>query len=158
MKSDQGLESVIDAKELVDKINVNADFEKDILVRPRIVKRQFSYESEDEAVHSGKDSFEVNCFFVLLDRAIASLKERFELMENHSESFKFLYDIPSSPKSLNEEDLKKACKHFQTVLSDGEDCDINGDYLFDELQIFAPMLPPRSNPCITKTWLCGHVP
>ncbi|KAG5883420.1 hypothetical protein JTB14_005631 [Gonioctena quinquepunctata] len=29
-------------------------------------------------------------------------------MENHSERFKFLYDIPSLPKSLNEEDLKKA--------------------------------------------------
>ncbi|KAG5882056.1 hypothetical protein JTB14_007718 [Gonioctena quinquepunctata] len=127
MRSDQGLDSVIDAKELAEKINVTANFEKEILVRPRKVRRQFFYESGDEAVSSGKYLFKVNCFFVLLDRAITSQKEIFELMENHSESFKLLYDIPTLPKSLNEEDLKKACKHLQTVLS------VEGNYDVDRM-------------------------
>lgn len=153
MRSEEGLNSVItDAKELAEKIDVAGDFEQEKTVRPRRVKKQFSYESEDEAASSGKDLFKVNFFFVVLDRAISSLKERFELMENHSEGFKFLYDIASLGKAWSESELKKACKHLETVLSggDGDDkpkeYDINGDELFDELQIFGPMLPPRSHP------------
>nr|XP_016852320.1 PREDICTED: zinc finger MYM-type protein 1-like [Anolis carolinensis] len=143
----EGLNSVItDAKELAGKIDATSDFEKEPLPRPRKVSRQFSYESKDEAVHSGKDSFKVNFFFVVLDTAISSLEERFELMDNHSESFKFLYDISSLGKCLNDKELKNACQHLQTVLTDGEDHDVNGDNLYDELQILANMLPPRSLP------------
>uniref|UniRef100_A0A803SRA8 TTF-type domain-containing protein n=1 Tax=Anolis carolinensis TaxID=28377 RepID=A0A803SRA8_ANOCA len=164
MRSDQGLNSVIiDAKELAEKIDVAADFEKELPARPRNVNRQISYESKDEAVHSDKDSFKVNFFFVVLDTAISLLKERFELMENHSKNFKFLYDISSLGKSLNETELKNACQHLQTVLSDGEDCDVNGDDLFDELQIFAHLLPPGSHPAealsfITKRGLVATFP
>ncbi|XP_062829405.1 zinc finger MYM-type protein 1-like [Anolis carolinensis] len=180
MRSDEGLNSVIkDAKELAEKIDVAADFEKETLVGPRKVNNEsedeaaHSSESEDEAAHSSKsedeavhssesedetarsdkDSFKVNFFFVVLDTAISSLKERCELMENHSESFKFLYDISRLGKSLNETELKNDCQHLQTVLSDGEDCDVNGDDLFDELQIFAPMLPPGSNPAEALSFL-----
>ncbi|XP_062829387.1 uncharacterized protein LOC100558310 [Anolis carolinensis] len=210
MRSDEGLNGVIkDAKELAEKIDVAADFEKETLVGPRKVNNEsedeaahssesedeaarssesedeaahssesedeaahssesedeaahssesedeaaHSSESEDEAVHSDKESFKVNFFFVVLDTAISSLKERLELMENHSESFKFLYDISRLGKSLNETELKNDCQHLQTVLSDGEDCDVNGDDLFDELQIFAPMLPPGSNPAEALSFL-----
>nr|XP_016850957.1 PREDICTED: zinc finger MYM-type protein 1-like [Anolis carolinensis] len=147
MRSEDGLNSVItDAKELAGKIDATSDFEKEPLPRPRKVSRQFSYESKDETVHSGKDSFKVNFFFVVLDTAISSLEERFELMDNHSESFKFLYDISSLGKCLNDKELKNACQHLQTVLTDGEDHDVNGDNLYDELQILANMLPPRSLP------------
>lgn len=147
MRSDQGLNSVIiDAKELAEKINVPAEFEKEHQVRPRKVKKQFTYESADEAVNYGMDAFKVNFFFVVLDRAISSIQERFELMETHSSSFNFLYDIPSLDKSVNDTDLKTACKHLQTILSDGEDCDVNGTDLFDELRVFSPMLPSGSHP------------
>ncbi|XP_016847832.1 zinc finger MYM-type protein 1-like [Anolis carolinensis] len=147
MRSEEGLNNVItDAKELAKKIDAAADFEKEPLSRSRKVKRQFSYESKDEAVLSGKESFKVNFFFVVLDTAISSLKERFELMDNHSESFKFLYDISSLGKSLKETELKIACQHLQTVLTDGEDHDVNGDDLYDELQILPNMLPPGSPP------------
>ncbi|XP_016850373.2 uncharacterized protein LOC100552400 [Anolis carolinensis] len=138
MRSEEGLNSVItDAKELAGKIDATSDFEKEPLPRLRKVSRQFSYESKDEAVHSGKDSFKVNFFFVVLDTAISSLEERFELMDNHSESFKFLYDISNLGKCLNDKELKNACQHLQTVLTDGEDHDVNGDNLYDELQILA---------------------
>nr|XP_016854909.1 PREDICTED: zinc finger MYM-type protein 1-like [Anolis carolinensis] len=199
MRSDEGLNSVIkDAKELAEKIDVAADFEKETLVQPRKVNESedeaahsnesedeaahssksedeaahssesedeaahssesedeaaHSNESEDEAVHSDKDFFKVNFFFVVLDTAISLLKERCELMENHSESFKFLFDISRLGKSLNETELKNDCQHLQTALSDGEDCDVNGDDLFDELQIFAPMLPPGSNPAEALSFL-----
>lgn len=54
MISDQGLNSIIlDAKELEEKIKTVADFEKE-RYNQRQIKEQFSYDSEDEVVHSGK--------------------------------------------------------------------------------------------------------
>nr|XP_016851220.1 PREDICTED: uncharacterized protein LOC107983214 [Anolis carolinensis] len=147
MRSEEGLNSIItDAKELAEKIDATANFEKEQEPRPRKVNRQFSYESKDEAVHSGKDSFKVNFFFAVLDTAISSLKERFQLMDNHSGSFKFLYDISNLGKCLKENDLKYACQRLETVLTDGEDHDVNGGDLYKELQILANMLPPGSLP------------
>ncbi|XP_008113471.1 zinc finger MYM-type protein 1-like [Anolis carolinensis] len=147
MRSEEGLNSIItDAKELAEKIDATADFENEQEARPRKVSRQFSYECKDEAVHSGKESFKVNFFFVVLDTAISSLKERFQLMDNHSGSFKFLYDISSLGKCWNEKELKYACQRLETVLTDGEDHDVNAGDLYTELQLLADMLPPGSLP------------
>lgn len=146
MRSDEGLNNVITgANELAEKVGVAAEFEKETQVRPRKTKRQFSYEIKDEPVPAGRTSFKVNFFFVVLDTAISSLKERFELMENHSKSFKFLYDI-GNLQTWDRKELKDACTHLHNVLSDGEECDINGVELFEELQIFAPMLPSGRSP------------
>ncbi|KAK2711480.1 hypothetical protein QYM36_012593 [Artemia franciscana] len=68
----------------------------------------------------------------LLDSVISSLKERFELMENHSGSFKFLYHIQSLQNFVDKEELKKSFKHLQIVLSEGENCNVNCDELFEE--------------------------
>lgn len=148
MRSDDGFNSVItDAKELAEKIGVIADFEKEVQVRPRKVKRQFSYESDDQPIVNldSKKSFKVNFFNVILDTAIASLKERFELMENHSKVFEFLYNI-NSLRTWKQEKLKTACTNLQTTLTVGEDQDVDGKDLFNELQILAPMLPSGSSP------------
>ena len=59
-------------------------------------------------VQAGRTSFKVNFFFVVLDTAISSIKERFELMENHSKSFKFLYDI-GNLQTWDRKELKDAC-------------------------------------------------
>lgn len=49
MRSDDGFNSIItDARELAEKIGVITDFEKEVQVYPRKVKRQFSYESDDQ--------------------------------------------------------------------------------------------------------------
>lgn len=143
MRSDEGLNSIIiDATELAEKIGVFLlNFKKETEVRPRKTKRQFSYESEDEPIQAGMASFKVKFFFVVLDTAISSLKERFELMENHSKSFSFLYDI-NNLQTWDKKNLKDACTQLHSVLTDGKECDINGVELFDELEIFAPMLLP----------------
>lgn len=82
MRSENGLGSVItDAKELADKLGIRQEFTDEVMVRPRKTKRQFSYESHDEPVKSGKESFKVNFFFIVLDTAINSITERFGQME-----------------------------------------------------------------------------
>lgn len=153
MRSEEGLNSVIvDARELAEKINLEPNFEKESLVRPRKIRKQFSYESEDESANcSAKDSFKTNFFYVVLDTAISSLEERFQVMKSHSDSFKILYDIGGL--KLDDEDLKKACKDLETVLSVGDDHDINGDDLYQELQIFSSMLPIGTQPAKALTYL-----
>lgn len=59
------------------KIKVDADFDKETLVCPRKVRKQFSYESEVEATCSDKNSFKVNFYFVVPNTAIVSLKEKY---------------------------------------------------------------------------------
>lgn len=58
MRSENGLSSVItDAKELADKLGISPEFTDEVLVRPRKMKKQFSYEGKDEPVKSGRESF-----------------------------------------------------------------------------------------------------
>ncbi|KAK2723813.1 hypothetical protein QYM36_002232 [Artemia franciscana] len=121
-------------------------------VHRRKIKR-FSYEEKDESVNSGKQSFKINFFFVMLNTAISSLEEGFELMDNHRESFKFIYDIQSLQNFADKEELNKACKHLQIVLSVGEDCNVNNNELFEELQIFAEMLPSKSLPAHALSYI-----
>ncbi|KAJ8886178.1 hypothetical protein PR048_012387 [Dryococelus australis] len=112
MRCDGGVDSIVTyGKKLADKISVAPEFGKEIQVRPRNIKRRFSYEGEDEPIEVGKTSFQVDFFNAVLDA-------------NH---------------------LKKACTGLQIVLSDLEECDLNGNYLFDELQIYAPILSHRSS-------------
>ena len=82
---------------------------------------------EDKTTNSGEHSFKVNFFFIVLDTVISSLKKIFELTENYSESFEFLFDIQSMQNFADKEKLKKSCKHLRIIVSEGEDCNVNGN-------------------------------
>ena len=77
-------------------------------------------------------------------------------MENHSESFDFLYDIQSLHNFADKEKLKKVCEHLQNFLSEEEDCDVNGDEQFEKLQIFAEMLSSKSPPAQALSYITKH--
>ncbi|KAJ8885035.1 hypothetical protein PR048_011231 [Dryococelus australis] len=96
---------------------------KFIMDAKELAEKNFSYEIEDEPVQAGRTLFKVNFFFVVLDTAVSSLKEMFELVENHSKSLKFLYDIDNL-QTRDRKKLKDACTHLHSVLSDGEECDV----------------------------------
>ena len=91
-KSDKGVNNVItNAMELTEKNRYCFRVWKRNHSPPK--EKNNYYEVEDETVNYEEHSFKVNFFFVVLDTAISSLNERFQLIQNHSESFKFLYDI-----------------------------------------------------------------
>ncbi|KAJ8889991.1 hypothetical protein PR048_009496 [Dryococelus australis] len=96
-------------------------------------------------IPSGKVSFKVNFFFVVLDTAIGSLAQRFELMECHSKNFSFFYDI----RKLQEwdgDELKAKYMQLTKMLTDGEKYDKDGQELYQELLILPSMLPSGSSP------------
>lgn len=66
-------------------------------------------------------------------------------MNSHSKSFNFLYDIHDL-QTWDSGNLKTSCMTLETVLSDGDECDINGMELNDEVLILAPMLSAGSSP------------
>lgn len=153
MRSENGLNSIItDARELAEKLEVPPEFKTEAQVRPRKTKRQFSYESEYEPAISGKESFKVDFFFVVLDKAINSLEERFELLQNHGNHFQFLYDL-KLVEQLNKEELKEKCNKLEGVLTASNDKDINGEDLFKEIVMLAPLLPKDSSAEATLSYL-----
>jgi hypothetical protein len=103
LRSDKGFEEIlVDAKDLADTIvcldnadtlEVESEFQQSTRIRPRRVKRQFNYESEDHLVVEPKQEFKINFFFFILDKSINSLDERFEQLRNHNDIFNFLYNM-----------------------------------------------------------------
>jgi hypothetical protein len=93
-RSDKGFEEIlVDAKDLADTLEVEPEFQQSTRIRPRRVKRQFNYESEDHLVVEPKQEFKINFFFFILDKSINSLDERFEQLRNHNDIFNFRYNI-----------------------------------------------------------------
>jgi hypothetical protein len=105
-----------DAREFAEKLEIPLKFENEMKVRPRKVKIQFSYETNDEPIEDGKESFKVNFFFVVLDRAVSSLSERFDQLKNNSDNFRFLYI--HELKQWEREKLQESCRNPHSVLTD----------------------------------------
>ena len=55
-------------------------------------KKQFDENNHDEEIQSAEESFRVNYFLVVVDMAIASLKDIFEQLNIFENIFGFLFD------------------------------------------------------------------
>jgi hypothetical protein len=121
LRSDKGFEEIlVDAKDLADTLEVESEFQQSTRIRPRRVKRQFNYESEDHLVVEPNQEFKINFFFFILDKSINSLDERFEQLRNHN-IFHFRYNINGE---INSKNLFKKCQYFQLSLTDGNHRDV----------------------------------
>ena len=69
----------------------------------------------------------------MLDVAISSLSERFDLLSSHSEGFKFLWNISDFNKYSEQEQLN-LCQKLEEALTDKNQSDINSIELMHELQ------------------------
>ncbi|KAI9560510.1 hypothetical protein GHT06_011443 [Daphnia sinensis] len=84
--------------------------------------------------------FRTEIFFYVIDTAIYSVVERFDLLNEHNSLFRFLYDIPTIQK-LDDYQLKTCCTALNNALSVGEKCDISPDDLFIELRSLSHRFP-----------------
>jgi len=103
--------------------------------RPQRIKKQFSYEGDDQPIENQEFKFKVNCFFGMLGITISSVHERFELLSCHSDVFNFLWHIEDFGK-CSEQDQFKLCKKLEETLTDKDrnEKDIDGTELLHELQ------------------------
>lgn len=139
LRTDKGFEeTLVDAREVAETLEIEPTFEKEEQLRPRRKKKQFDYESSDEPTTDPKIAFKRDFYFYVLDRATSSLQERFEQLRHHQNLFGFMYnafDYDEIQQEEKKEDLKKKCAELQIALTDGSHSDIDGNQLFQELLI-----------------------
>ncbi|XP_011258308.2 zinc finger MYM-type protein 1-like [Camponotus floridanus] len=110
-------------------------------------KRPFDYESVDDPIRNEEEQFRIEYFLLVTDQAIASFKERFKLYEDLRNNFGFLYDFRKI-KTISKEDLMKNCMDFHNILQDGQNSDVDGADLLEELLSFIQIVPENSQSCL----------
>lgn len=130
-------QAIISAKELAEELPVEPIFTP-VSEITRVTRQ--STAARDSAIGPEK-KFEVEFFNVLLDISIASLKERFKVLNEFSETWGFLYDLDNLPERIR---LSQFCTSLEAKLTSDSKSDIDGVRLCNE--------------CISiKTFLSGKV-
>ena len=75
-----------------------------------------------------------------MDTIIVSLDNRFEQLRTHHSRFAFLYML----SGITTEDVRKSAVDLEVALSDGDNRDINGRMLSDEIQMLKLTLPENT--------------
>lgn len=136
---------LVEAKTIAESIGAEAELQNDFpCVRLKRPKKQFD-ESDEVVRLDPKNDFKVNFYFFTLDQTIASLEERFEQINQHSNNFEFLYNIPKL-KFLSKNDLENKCKLLQDILSDGDTRDVDSNELVDELRVLCHIVEDNASP------------
>ena len=109
-------------------------------------RRLFDYQGEEEQRATSELKFKSNFFDPLVDQAIVSIKERFNLLREVSSAFSFLYTRDKLLLVQQENALLTCCKEFQKKFGD-----IDSDEMSAELQRFGLILQKKRN--LLKTHL-----
>ena len=92
-------------------------------------KKQFDENNHDEEIQLAEESFRVNYFLVVVDMAIASLKDRFEQLKIFENIFGFLFDSKKF-KLFDDNELRESCTKFKTNFSHNNLSDVDANELF----------------------------
>ena len=103
-------------------------------------RRLFDYQGEEEQRATPELKFKSNFFYPLVDQAIMSIKERFNLLREVSSAFSFLYTRDKLLLVQQENALLTCCKEFQKKFGD-----IDSDEMSAELQRFVLILQKKRN-------------
>ena len=102
-------------------------------------RRLFDYQGEEEQRATPELKFKSNFFYPLVDQAIMSIKERFNLLREVSSAFSFLYTRDKLLLVQQENALLTCCKEFQKKFGD-----IDCDEMSAELQRFVLILQKKT--------------
>ena len=117
----EGFESSMNiAKSLAFDMNIES-----ILPTKRCIFRKKQFDE----IQSAEECFRVNYFLVVVDMAIASLKDRFEQLKIFENIFGFLFDSKKL-KSLGDNELRESCTKFKTTFSHNNLSDVDANDLF----------------------------
>jgi len=114
--------------------------------RKSLKKKMFSYESSPIACSSNEEESFVNNFFLpILDQGIVSINQRFTQLDNFHNYFGFLFDI-GNLSTVDSDTLLKSCQDLQILLQIGENMDISGAELYDELCLLSEIIEKGTSP------------
>ena len=104
------------------------------------MERKEDYQGEEEQRATSELKFKSNFFYPLVDQAIMSIKERFNLLREVSSAFSFLHTRDKLLLVQQENALLTCCKEFQKKFGD-----IDSDEMSAELQRFVLILQKKRN-------------
>ncbi|XP_024979003.1 zinc finger MYM-type protein 1-like [Cynara cardunculus var. scolymus] len=134
--------AIREAKEIASNIGIEPEF---VVKRFFSRKKQFDEIPNTEREHqSAQETFRTDYFIVLVDMALLQLRTRFEQMQEFESMFGFLFD-GRNLVTIHDDELKKCCLNLELALTNGNDSDIDGEYLFIELQALQGMLPEEAS-------------
>ena len=110
-------------------------------------RRLFDYQGEEKQRATPELKFKSNVFYPLVDQAIMSIKERFNLLREVSSAFSFLYIRDKLLLVQQENALLTCCKEFQKKFGD-----IDSDEMSAELQRFVLILQKNAISIRLKTF------
>ena len=116
------------ARKLSVDLDIEPEFEKK---RGRTKKRVFAYESQEESM-TEEDNFKINFFNSILDYAIGSLQDRFEMLMQHNNQFNIFYSL--NAEDITEDEFLKKCMDLEKFLSCNDLKDVSGTDLFEEMK------------------------
>ncbi|GFY95698.1 hypothetical protein Acr_11g0000040 [Actinidia rufa] len=140
---------MIEAKEIASTMEIEPVFiEKHVIRR----KKQFDENVGEEASLSSEESFRVNYFLFVVDKALSSLESRFKQFQRYEKIWGFLFDV----KKLNAligQCLLEHCTKLEDVLKHEGQFDIDEKDLFSELKILKDCLPRKTmKPVVIEIW------
>ena len=146
---------LLGANELAESIELPTEPRKFYEKKIRRRKRMFLYEANDQSYDDPKETYRVQCFNLVLDQAIQSLKSRFKQLKNHVKLFGFINSFQDIPKKEIREHTSKleAALAITTIRQDAEgkivtekNKDVDGYMLAEELEALKTFLRPRIKP------------
>lgn len=126
--------------------------------RKSLKKRMFSYESSPILCSTNEEECFVNDFFLpILDQGIVSINQRFTQLDHFNNYFGFLFDI-GNLSTADSDKLLKSCHDLQIMLQIGENMDISGAELYDELCLLSEIIDKGTSPLrVLQKILCNSV-
>jgi hypothetical protein len=104
-------------------------------------KNQFDESNTHEEILEAEKAFQVKYFYVVVDMAKTSLKERFKELMVFKDVFGFLLSSRTL-KSLSDSQLEEGCQRFAETFSlEGGSCDVDVYDLISELKMMRFTLP-----------------
>ncbi|XP_070052329.1 uncharacterized protein [Nicotiana tomentosiformis] len=136
--------AMISAKEIAFEMNIESEFRKKRVISR---KKKFDENVDNEISKSLEESFRVDYFLYIVDKAIVSLQNRFEQFEAYENIFGFLFS-GKKLRSLNDGNLKTRCLNLEFFLKHNNQSDIDSLDLFSELKVFLEIVQVEDNSLI----------
>ncbi|XP_065675872.1 uncharacterized protein LOC136092080 [Hydra vulgaris] len=150
-KTDEQLQKMLKTpRKLSVELDIEPEFEKK---RGRTKKRKFAYESQEESMIEG-DNFKINFFNNILDHAIGSLQDRFEMLMQQNNQFNFLYSL--NAKDITEDELLKRCMDLEKLSSCNKLKDVFGTDLFEEMKYLRNGYKGNYSPRNILDFICSN--
>ncbi|XP_065642956.1 zinc finger MYM-type protein 1-like [Hydra vulgaris] len=150
-RTDEQLQEMLEtARKLSVELDIEPKFEKK---RGRTKKRIFVYESQKEPM-TKEDNFKMNFFNSILDYAIGSLQDRFEILMQQNNQFNFLYSL--NAKGITEDELLKRCMDLEKLLSCNKLKDVSGTDLFEEIKYLRNHYKGNYSPRNILDFICSN--